>query len=72
MPKYVTFTLELEVTDEKAMVDAAKLRQAADGVDWDDEEEMDVAIAARILLDPGTSPPGSEIQDSSAEWVCRT
>jgi hypothetical protein len=58
-------SIYIRVTDEAALLAAAKARATADKVDPDDVETVHDAL--RMLLDPGESPPGTEILDSTVE-----
>lgn len=62
-------TLYVRVIDEAALIAAGQERAKIDvGGSLDaDDENMDAPTALRWLLDPGVSPPGCEIQDSSVE-----
>ena len=67
----VSVTLYLTVDDAEAFAQAAVARAIEEGVDADDAASTYTADAltdcARMLFDPGISPPGCEILDSSAE-----
>jgi hypothetical protein len=72
--KTARVTLELTVFDALALFNAARTRAKADKLDVRDWLETRRAhpagqIAADIimLLDPGMSPPGLQIEDSHAE-----
>jgi hypothetical protein len=76
MGLYVTLTLELEITDAKEFRDTAIASYTANNPNATDEEledffgtaeEPNCGGCARELFDPGESPDGCEIQDSSAE-----
>lgn len=76
MGLYVTLTLELEITDAKEFRDTAIASYTANNPKATDEEledffgtteEPNCGGCARELFDPGKSPDGCEIQDSSAE-----
>ena len=76
MADYVTLTLELEITDAGTFRDTAIASYRADNPNATDEEledffgtaeEPNLGGCARQLFDPGESPDGCEIQDSSAE-----
>lgn len=64
-------TLWLRVHDKKAFVAAARARAIADGERPAEARRnytaSNLRACALALLDPGLSPPGSEILDSSAE-----
>lgn len=76
MSLYVTLTLELEITDAEEFRAAAISSYTATNPNPTDEEledffgtveEPNLSGCARELFDPGVSPDGCEIQDSSAE-----
>lgn len=61
------FSIDIEVVDERALYEAACLKARDDGLDCEElgtPEEPSVRDCLIMLLDPGTSPPGCEIQDS--------
>ena len=71
-----TFTLDIDVTDEAALIGAAQYRAKRDGMsaqDWVSsllkatDEGTVPEFCLRMLLDPGQSPEGTEIQDSACE-----
>lgn len=71
--KLAEFALYLRITDGPALVAAARERLVEERVVEDLEaateeiEDEDYSQALRILLDPGESPPGTEILDSVCE-----
>jgi hypothetical protein len=76
MGLYVTLTLELEITDaqtfrETAIASYSETNPNATPEELEDffgtAEEPNCSGCARELFDPGVSPDGCEIQDSSAE-----
>lgn len=76
MTDYVTLTLELEITDPAEFRATAISSYTASNPTPTDEEledffgtdkEPNLSGCARELFDPGVSPNGCEIQDSSAE-----
>ena len=70
--RYIDVTLSCEVHDIRALIRAARKRAMAE-LDLTPEEAKEGYNAhtldqcARLLLDPGVSPPGLSIQDSTAE-----
>lgn len=69
---YWTVTLEVRVTDEQALYDAARANYVLEnGEDYPrhlgTREEPDTGNCLRQLADPGVSWPGTSIEDSSAE-----
>lgn len=70
-----TFTLELEITDRDLLFATAKAHaiatcgrteeEAAEMLSTEGAPDLDACI--RMLLDPGISPDGLEIQDSACE-----
>jgi hypothetical protein len=66
-------TLHVEVFDEQAMWDHAKSVYEQTNISSGFEElcgtreEPDVTECLRMIFDPGESPPGVQINDSSAE-----
>lgn len=70
MPITVSFTLELEIVDAEAFAAAARERALAEGLSGNDAAKYtanDLAACAVMLADPGVSPIGAKILDSSAE-----
>ena len=72
--KHVTASLHLRVYDVRAVARAAQQRAIAEGFAKTLKEARkagygprDLGACALMLLDPGKSPPGSKIRDSSAE-----
>ncbi|QRD62703.1 hypothetical protein H8Z72_22480 (plasmid) [Xanthomonas citri pv. citri] len=71
-----TFSLELDITDPDAFAHAAQQRAVAEETCSSVEEAaqhyhvgaMEACVV--MLLDPGRSPNGSEIEHSSAEATC--
>jgi len=67
---YAEISIFVEITDETALLKAARKRAIEDGAAADDKAATlvvpDVETALRMLFDPGVSPPGVSIQDSSA------
>ena len=67
----IEVSVYLRVHDPKRFVAAAQYRAVEEGVDPDDAvdtyNEDDLGACARMLFDPGVSPPGCEILDSTAE-----
>lgn len=65
-------SIYVRVFDAKKLFKAAMARLKSDGIE-DAEEclrpdgEIDTAKCLQVLLDPGESPPGCEIIDSSCE-----
>ena len=69
-----SFTLSGSVTDVSLLYKTALARAIADGLEPDDaaesltyDGEPNVSACVRMLLDPGISPDGLEIDDSSCE-----
>lgn len=66
-------TIHLEVFDEQAMWDHAKSVYEQTNLSSGFEElcgpreEPDIGECLRMIFDPGESPPGIQINDSSAE-----
>lgn len=60
-------TITIKVTDEAQMLKAARERAISDGLNSEGADQLGVLESLRMLLDPGESPPGTEIQDSSAD-----
>lgn len=74
MPTMATVTITVEVTDEEELFKAAAARAEECGLladSWDDMCATDGKIRASLIMlfDPGTSPPGVEIQDSEASII---
>lgn len=69
MTSYIDVTIHLEVFDEKILFDAACAAMIKDGVPPDEAAQFadSPSECARYLLDPGVSPPGTNIEDSTAE-----
>lgn len=76
MSMFVTLKLELEITDEAEFRSTAIASYRSNNASATDEEiedffgtdaEPNLGNCARELLDPGVSPNGCEIQDSSTE-----
>jgi hypothetical protein len=71
-------TIDVEVMDKQELYEAAKARAIEDGYDNVDEllrdrdGEIDVEGCLIMLFGPGQSPPGAEIQQSSAEHLVGT
>lgn len=67
----VQVTLNLTVSEVQAFVAAAVERAIAEGVSEEDARETytaeNLGACAVMLIDPGMSPPGSQIEDSSSE-----
>ncbi len=67
----VQVTLHLTVNDVQAFVAAAVERAIAEGVSEEDAGKTytseNLGACAVMLIDPGMSPPGSQIEDSSSE-----
>jgi hypothetical protein len=67
----VAVTINLFVHDVRTFVRAARIRAIAEGVDPEDARKTyratNLGACAGMLIDPGTSPPGSEITDTSTE-----
>lgn len=66
-------TIEVQVSDAGELRRAALERALADGItasDWrKTRRERGPGADLVMLLDPGISPPGTEIMDSTAEQV---
>lgn len=73
-----TFNLELVVSDPAALYKVAFEQALKDGLDPSDaietlnpgpvgDKEIDVAACLQMVLDPGDSPDGTAIQNSSVE-----
>lgn len=60
-----TLTIEVDVDDENALMTAARAQAVKDG--GTENQVNDVADAIVWLLDPGVSPPGLLIVQSSCE-----
>ena len=74
MSRDYAFTLHLRVTDRTALHAAAMTRAVADGMSRGDayrvlgtKRRPDVPACLTMLFDPGLSPDGTEILDSTAE-----
>ncbi len=69
----VAVTVFLRVYDEERFREAAYDRAIQDGLDeetamqYKHEEEKSLSECAQMLIDPGTSPSGAEILESSSE-----
>lgn len=69
----VSVTVFLRVYDEKQFREAAYDRAIEDGLDeasaaqYKDQEEKSLSECAQMFIDPGISPSGAEILDSSSE-----
>lgn len=67
----VTLTMYLNVHDPEAFAKAAQERAIAEGVDPADAAETyttdNLGACAVMLIDPGMSPPGSEILDTETD-----
>ncbi|HUV97517.1 MAG TPA: hypothetical protein VMV98_08620 [Acidobacteriaceae bacterium] len=70
---FMTFSLELKVDDESALRRAAAERAGSDGLEPEqaneflDPDTKSVEDCVVMLLDPGQSPAGTSILDSSAK-----
>ena len=66
----IEVTLSMSIHDAEAFAAAAVARAIKDGVDEQDARATytpdDLRACAVMLLDPGVSPDGSQIEDSSA------
>lgn len=68
-----TFTLYLSVHDETALRKAAETRALDDGMtpeeaaEYLDEAKQSITDCIVMLFDPGESPDGCQIEQSSAE-----
>lgn len=66
----IELTLHLTVSDARAFVAAAVERAVAEGVGEEDARATytaeNLGACAAMLLDPGVSPPGSQIEGSSS------
>mgnify|MGYP006421878685 CR=1 FL=1 len=70
-------TVNIDVFDERALLEAAKEKAIDGGMDEDEvevmfgeeDEDLDIAGMLTFLVDPGMSFPGSQILDSNAESV---
>ena len=74
MAAIYTFKVDIEVHDPKALHVAARLRALADGITAGQLDEYigtraepHIPSCLQMLFDPGTSPPGTSIQQSSVE-----
>ena len=77
--QHADVTLHVSIDDPQALWDRAVQQLRADGVLTSDElgddeigmigtrEEPDLSGCLRMILDPGTSPDGMTINDSSVE-----
>ena len=67
----VDVTISLRIHDVRAFVKAARKQAIAEGIDPEEArttyKATDLGACAVMLLDPGTSPSGSEILESSSE-----
>lgn len=81
MAEFHDVTISVRVYDRKALLAAAlqhaltvdkldevSARQLLTDTD-EDSDGVDVSACLRMLLDPGVSPDGCDIQDSSCEFV---
>lgn len=70
----VCISICLTVHDEPIFREAARDRALADGLDDEtanaylDGEAHSLGQCAIMLLDPGTSPKGCQINDSTVDW----
>ena len=69
-----TLTLHLQINDKQALYRAALAQMEKDGINKKDANKslrpggaIDVGNCLRMLLDPGVSPDGCQILDSTAE-----
>lgn len=76
MNKAYTFSIEVLVDDVGDLFDHAVSLALKDRLSLDEaralfmtDGEVDIEACLIQIFDPGTSPPGMEIQDSSAEFV---
>lgn len=71
-------SIYLRIHDGAALIQAGRDRAIKDGLAKDMAEAADViededySTALRMILDPGTPPPGTEILDSACEIEDRT
>jgi hypothetical protein len=65
----LAFTLHVRIDDRKAFARAAVKQAVADGIDEDAARvsSRDLGWCATMLFDPGTSPDGCTLLDSSTE-----
>ena len=66
----IRVTLEIEVFDKAAFRAAAIEKAKKDGLEVGDEagfDPKDLGRCAMMLIDPGVSPPGCQIEESCAE-----
>ena len=66
-PECYEFSLYVRVTDPEALKVAAKASWETEGNEPWDDDEWPIQNCLRQLLDPGMSPPGCEILDSTCE-----
>lgn len=59
----------IEVHDEEALLEAGRAKAIEDGLSAEDAADMDAGDCLRWIIDPGESPPGTGIQDSSVERI---
>lgn len=75
MKTTIVFKMEIEVYDVDAFVQAARERALKDGAATSMREARrqytrnNLTECAVMLLDPGESPPGCEIEHSEAEVI---
>jgi hypothetical protein len=69
MARDYTISLDVTVHDPDEVIKAARQRYLDETTNATDSETIvpDVEAALRFLFDPGVSPPGCEINDSSCE-----
>lgn len=74
MSEYVTVTIAVRVHDARAFARAAQRRAIDDGIAGSLREARengysvrDLSACAQMLFDPGISPAGCEILESSAQ-----
>jgi hypothetical protein len=67
-------TIYVDVNDQDALFAAAMARAKEDGLEESDAQEnlkpdgeVHIGNCLRMLLDPGVSPPGCSIEDSSCD-----
>ena len=67
-------SISIEVKDEAELYEYAMRRSIEDGLSEEAAEEMlgskeepDISACLRMVIDPGTSPSGTSILDSSCE-----
>lgn len=75
MRQAISVTLHVTVSDERALRAAAVANLIKDGMapkgarEYRSKAKYSAGDCLRVLLDPGISPPGCQIEDSSAEDV---